>query len=164
MDPKTSIPEHGAASTPEARKRRRLYFLLLAVQTAGAVVPLINAVPVYRQAVGDFSKHRPHPGILWWAVAAVGMIQGAYWARVRLRVGPPKCGHVVIGHVAAFVARLSFIFASSTFTFVFFVRFEDLGLPFDRILMILAMLFSMFCYTLELERFARALHGIERTQ
>jgi len=164
MDPKTSIPENGAASTPEARKRKRLYFLLLAVQTAGAGLLLNNALPIYRQAVGDFSKHRPHPGILWWAVAAVGMIQGAYWAAVRLRVGPPKRGHVVIGHLAAFVARLSFIFASSSFTLVFIVRFEDLGLPFDRILMILAMLFSMFCYTVELERLAKALYGIERTQ
>ncbi len=163
MDPKTSIQEpRRATSTFEAQKLT-LYFLLLAVQTAGAALLLINGVPIYRQAVGDFSQHRPQPGILWWAVAAVGMIQGAYWTAMRLRVAPPKSGQVVIGHLAAFVARLSFIFASSSFTLIFIVRFEDLNLPFDRILMLLAMLFSMFCYTLELERLAKALHGLERT-
>jgi len=67
----------------------------------------------------------------------------------------------VAGHLAGFVARLSFILASSTFAVMFFVRFEQLSLPPHRILMVLALLFSLFCYTLELERLARAIQGAE---
>ena len=138
-----------------------LYLTLFAVQTAGAAIAFINGVPIYRQMVGDFAKHQPQPGILWWAVAAVALIQGAYWLRVRLRLPLPRGGHVVVGHLASFVARLSFILASSTFAVMFFVRFEQLPLPLHRILMLLALLFSLFCYTLELERLAKALHGTE---
>ena len=65
----------------------------------------------------------------------------------------------MVGHLAAFVARLSFILASSTFAVMFFVRFDQLSLPLHRILLVVALLFSLFCWTLELERLAKALHG-----
>ncbi|MGN6554554.1 MAG: hypothetical protein ACTHLW_12670 [Verrucomicrobiota bacterium] len=101
----------------------------------------------------------PHPGIVWWAVVAVVLIQVAYWLRVRLQPPLPGGGHVVIGHMAAFFARLIFILASSTFAVMFFVRFDQLSLPPHRVLLILSLLFSMFCWTLELERLAKALQG-----
>jgi hypothetical protein len=135
------------------------YFLLLAVQTAGAVIVLVNGVPIYRQMVAGAGRPEPHPGILWWAVAAVTLIQGAYWLRVRLNKALPAGGYTFIGHIAQFVGRLSFIFASSTFTVVFLARFEELSMPPQRVVMVLALLFSLFCYSLELERLARALHG-----
>ena len=149
---------------PEAEPRRGLgfYFSLFAVQTVGAAIVLVNGVPIYRQIAGDFAKPEPHRGILWWAVAAVALIQVAYWLRVWLQPPLPRSGHVIIGHFAYFLARLSFIFASSTFAVVFFAHFEQLTLPPHRILMVLALLFSMFCWTLELERLAKALHGAEK--
>lgn len=163
MTPKTTTTNRRdqAAAAAETGSGLGTYFLLLAVQTAGAVMVLMNGVPIYRQIAGDFSRHQPQPGILWWAVAAVALIQIAYWIRVRLQPSLPPRGHVVIGHLAAFVARLSFILASSTFTVFFFVRFEQLSLSPQRIVMILALLFSMFCWTLELERLARAIQGAE---
>lgn len=136
-----------------------LYLALLAVQTAGAAIVLVNGVPIYRQLASDFASHRSQPEIKWWAFAAVLLIQAGYWLRVRLQPALPAGGHVLIGHVAAFVARLSFILASSFFGVVFLIRFEELSLPPQRIAMILALLFSMFCWTLELERLAKALHG-----
>lgn len=138
-----------------------MYPFLLAVQTAGAAMVLVNGVPVYRQITTDFAHHQPRPGILWWAVAAVALMQVGYWLRVRLQPPMPASSHVLIAHLAAFVARLSFILASSTFTIVFFVRFEQLSLPPRRILMMLVILFSMFCWTSELERLAKALQGTE---
>lgn len=136
-----------------------LYFLLWVVQTLGAIIVLVNGVPIYRQLTSDFASHRPQPGILWWAVAAVALIQGTYWLRVRLNPPLPRAAHVFLGHLAYFVARLSFILASSSFAVMFFVRFDQLELPLNRILMLIALLFSMFCWTLELERLAKALHG-----
>jgi hypothetical protein len=135
--------------------------VLLLVQTTGAAIVIVNGVPIYRQMVGEFSRHQPEPGVIWWAVAAVALIQVAYWIRVRLQPPLPRRGHVVIGHFAAFTARLSFILVSSAFAVVFLLRFEELSLPPRRFVLILALLFSMFCWTLELERLARALQNTE---
>ena len=146
---------------PAPRSGLVVYFCLLTAQTIGAAIILVNGVPVYRQMVGDFANHQPHPGILWWAVVAVIIIQAAYWLRVRLQPSLHWRTHVVIGHMAFFVARLSFIFASASFTVIFFARFDQLSLPPHRILIVLAMLFSLFCYTLELERLAKALSPLE---
>jgi hypothetical protein len=146
-----------------ARKRWNglgLYFSLLAAQTAGAAMVMVNGVPIYRQLTSDFARHQPHPGILWWAVGAVLVIQGAYWLRVRLEPPLPQGGRIILGHLAGFVARLSFIVSSSTFAVIFLVRFEQLSLPPHRVVMLLALLFSMFCWTLELERLAKALHKL----
>jgi hypothetical protein len=35
---------------------------------------MMNGLPIYRQMVGDFSKHQAEPGILWWAVVAVALM------------------------------------------------------------------------------------------
>lgn len=147
------------SQTPDGLGR---YLLLVAVQTAGAAIILWNGLPIYRQIVTDFSKHEPRPEILWWAVAAVVMIQGAYWLRVRIRPPLPKRRLLFVGHLSSFAARLSFIFASSSFTVIFLVRFDDLHLTVARVGMLLALLFSMFCYSLELDRLAKALQ--ETTQ
>lgn len=149
------------ATTTSLRNEPWIYPLLLAVQTVGAIVVLVNGVPIYRQIVGDTGKPDPHPGILWWAVAAATLIQSAYWLRVRMKPTMPRGGFPVFGHLAQFAARLSFIFASSTFSVVFLARFEQLAFPAHRIAMVLLLLFSMFCWSLELERLARALNGTE---
>ena len=136
-----------------------IYPLLLAMQTTGAVIVLLKGVPIYRQIAGDFASFHPQPKILWWALAAIALIQTSYWMRVRLQPPLLPSGHPVIGHLAAFVARISFILASSTFAAIFFVRFEQLSLPPHRIALVILLLFSMFCWTLELERLAKSLHG-----
>jgi hypothetical protein len=134
-----------------------VYYLLLAMQTGGASIVLINGIPIYRQMAGDFSKHQPQPAVLWWALVSVALIQIAYWLRLRLQPARPQGTHVLTSHLVSFVARLSFILASSTFGVMFFVRFEELSLSPSRISVVLALLFSMFCYTLELDGLARAL-------
>jgi uncharacterized membrane-anchored protein len=150
------------ARAMEAPRGPGLYLLLLAVQTAGVVMVLMNGVPIYRQMAGDFSKHQSQPGVLWWAVMAAALIQVAYWLRIRLQPPLPRGVHVVISHLVSFVARLSFVLASSSFAVMFLVRFEQLSLSPRRIALVLALLFSMFCYTLELDRLARSLQGVPR--
>ena len=149
-----------STSGKQTRVGSGMYLLLLGVQTAGAAIVLTNGVPVYRQLTRDFANHEPQPGILWWAVVAVALIQVGYWLRIRLAPPLPDMAYVVAGHLLAFMARLSFILVSSTFSVVFLIRFDQLSLPPHRVFMMLALMFSMFCWTLELERFARALQGI----
>lgn len=147
------IPPHRRESPPG------VYWLLLALQSVGAAIVLWNGVPFYRQLASDFANHQPHPGIIWWAVASGVVMQVAYWLRVWLQPPLPPSGYVVLGHLTAFVARLSFILASSTFSVVFFLRFEQLSLPPHRVLLIFVVLFSLFCWSLELERLAKALQA-----
>ncbi|MEK7779880.1 MAG: hypothetical protein AAB370_00095 [Verrucomicrobiota bacterium] len=147
------IPPNRCASRP------KVYWVLLALQTVGAVIVLGNGVPFYRQLVSDFENHQPLTGIIWWAVASGLVMQIAYWLRVWLQPPLPTSGYVVLGHLTAFVARLSFILASSTFSVVFFLRFEQLSLPPHRVFLMLVVLFSLFCWSLELERLAKALQA-----
>ena len=133
------------------------YWCLLALQTVGAILIIGNGVPIYRQMAADFSKHRPQPGILWWGVAAVALIQTAYWLRHCRQPALPRARCVLAGHLVQFLARLAFILPSSSFTVMILVRFEQLNLSAPRLGMLVALMFSMFCYSLELERLARVL-------
>lgn len=138
-----------------------LYFSLLAVQTAGVAIVLANGIPFYRMMVLDFANYSPNPRP-WWAIVGMVLSQVAYWVQVRLQPRLPRIGNIVLGHIVAFVARISFIAVGSTFTVMFLNRFEDLkqmDYPPLRALAVLIMLFSLFCWTLELERLAKVLHG-----
>lgn len=152
------------ASDSTAVNQRRvpwLYPLLVGVQTVGAALILWNGVPIYRQILMDPSRNEQRTDRLVLAVASVVLIQVAYWLRMRFRLEPPRRGHVVLGHFASFVARLSFIFGSAVFSVVFFARLSELSISPLRMIVLLAVLFSLFCYTLELERLGKALHGPE---
>ena len=61
----THNPSRSSAPAQKTPSGLGLYFFLLAVQTTGALIVLVNGVPIYRQMVRDFSKHEPEPGILW---------------------------------------------------------------------------------------------------
>lgn len=141
----------------------RLYFSLLSVQTAGVAILLANMIPLYRLMALDFSKYKPdlRP---WWAITGMLLIQVAYWLRMRLQPPLPRTRNIVLSHIVSFVARISFVSVTATFTVMFLNRFEDLkniNYPPLRALVVLMMFFSLFCWTLELERLAKALQGSE---
>lgn len=150
-----------SATSPSKPLRLRggVYWLLFALQTVGALIVTAKGVPFYRQLESDFSNHRPHSGIIWWAVASCLLMQSAYWLRIRLNPPLPSYENVVLGHLFAFVAELSFILASSTFAVVFLVHFDTLSLPPHRICLMIFVLFSLYCWSLELERLGNALQS-----
>ncbi len=135
-----------------------LYFVLLSVQTAGVAILVVNFVPLYRQMALNFSSYKPDQRP-WW-MAALLLIQVAYWLRVRLGLPLPSPGHVLLSHIGLFVARITFVSVTSGFSVMFLNRFQDLrtmNYPPLRALLILLMFFSIFCWTLEVERLAKAL-------
>ena len=72
-----------------------------------------------------------------------------------------RLGHnLLLGHVILFLSRLNFIFAAAVFSAVYLVRFNELEISLWVFVLLSGVLFSIFCYTLELERLGRAL--IER--
>ena len=58
-----------------------------------------------------------------------------------------------------FVARMSFVLATSVFGFVFIVRKPELQIPTSRYLVVIIALFALFCYVQELEQLGRAMIG-----
>jgi hypothetical protein len=69
-----------------------------------------------------------------------------------------KLGYnLLLGHVVLFLSRLNFVFAGAVFSAVYLVRFNELEISLLGFVLISVVLFSIFCYTLELERMGRAL-------
>ncbi|WP_157672267.1 hypothetical protein [Chelatococcus sp. GW1] len=93
---------------------------------------------------------------------AICAFQAAYWYRLA-RVEIPRWRNVVLGHIVGFVGRLSFVFGAALFS-LFFLRHtpgltEGALILVPRIAILLATLFCLYCFTLELERLGNALQS-----
>jgi hypothetical protein len=127
------------------------YFFLLAMQTIGAAILLWYAVPLFRQVLLDPGSHVPRTENLVWSLLAITSMQAGYWIR-QLR-------NALFGYIVLFVARMSFVLATSVFGFVFIVRRPEFQIPTSRYFAVIIGLFALFCYTQELEQLGRALIG-----
>ena len=79
------------------------------------------------------------------------------WSKIKLR------GTTFIGHVIQFMARLSFIYASAMFSVVFLVQFENLDIRIWNFAILIMVLFTMFCYTLQLEWIGKTISAGNRS-
>jgi hypothetical protein len=133
------------------------YWVLLLGQTSGDATILSNLIPLYRQFINSGLAEKTPTPILVFVTLGVIMTQVCYWlgqrSFPRLRLGH----HPLLGHVILFLSRLNFIFAAALFSAVYLVRFKELEISFLGFLILSTVLFSIFCYTLELERIGRAL-------
>jgi hypothetical protein len=123
--------------------------------------PLWYAVPLFRQVLGG---HEARPERLIWSLSAVALMQAGYWIRHRLRPPLPQLRNAVFGYVVLFVARMSFVLATSIFGFVFIMRRPEFQIPTSRYFIVIIALFALFCYTQELEQLGRALIGPDHGQ
>ncbi len=140
-------------------------YLLLCLQTVGAVILFWYSVPIYRRALFDPSAHEVRPLTkLIWALASIGLMQGGYWLRHWFNPPPPQFRNAFLGHLIQFVGRLSFVFASSVFGFAFIIRRPELQVPFSRYAILVVGLFAVFCYFQELEQFGQAINGRKHKQ
>ncbi|HYY30813.1 MAG TPA: hypothetical protein VE860_22945 [Chthoniobacterales bacterium] len=133
-----------------------LHWILFLGQTLGDAMILSHLVPMLRQFITSGLDGKPSPKIFVFAALGITVIQVCYWldlhwfATLRLRYIP------VLGNVILFLARLNFIFAGATFSAVYLVRFKEVQMSPLEFALLFAVLFSMFCYTLELERLGGA--------
>jgi hypothetical protein len=135
---------------------RWLYPLLLAFQTSGVIVMYWERLPVLRQLIQDGAVFAI-PETPVWSLVAVALIQVGYWVGYRLRPTQPTYVNPLLGHFVLFVARLVFLLGSAAFSLLFIVNTPSDAIPVFRYLLLLTMLFSLFCYTLELERLGKSL-------
>ena len=145
---------------PDKAMRIALYWILFLGQTIGDTTILSHLIPLFRQLVTSGLHEKTPPKILVFASLGVITIQVCYWLDqnwfTTLRLGHNS----LLGHVILFLSRLNFIFAAAVFSAVYLVRFNELEISLWGFVLLSGVLFSIFCYTLELERLGRAL--IER--
>ena len=142
--------------SPEKQNPARFYPLLLAIEVAGAVTILWHGVPIYRSLLEKtFVEHVDGP-VVGWAIAGIVLIQAPYWFstfKVFRFLAVPR--HIFAGHAIAFLSRLNFVFVSGLFASLVYARGPEIEFVTWRAIMLAAVLFSMFCFSLELERMAK---------
>ncbi len=100
-------------------------------------------------------------------MAALIAFHVAYWSRQRWAKLPGVPQNALLNHVFLFMSRLSFIFAAAFFSLVAFRHLPALANAPDLVVMaargslLIAILFSLFCYSLEIERIGREMEPAE---
>jgi len=153
-------PSDSVASpaTPAYTARWR-YLALLGVQTIGAVILFWNAVPLYQQILADPASHEAQPEHLAWLLSSIVLMQIGFWTSEGVRPALPQFTNALLGHFTLFLSRMSFVFATSVFGFLLFAQKPGFHIPAFRYVVILVGLFSLYCYTRELERLGKAFLG-----
>lgn len=91
-------------------------------------------------------------------------MQAGYWIRHRFRPPLPQLRNALVGYIVLFVARMSVVFATSIFGFVFIVRRPEFQISTSRYFIVIIALFALFCYTQRLEQLGRAIIGSDLGQ
>lgn len=140
------------------------YLFLLCIQTFAATVLFWTTFPVFQAILSNAGR----PQILGATTITVSLtsalaIQSAYWRRYLYVPVWVPFHSAVIGHLILFAGRASFFFGAALFSAVFFrhlPQFEGFPHGWSEIakgIGFLGILFSLFCYALELERLGRAI-------
>jgi len=143
-----------AAGAP-SRRAAAAYRLLFAAETAGLVLLLSVGVPLYRLLQLGPGGDRPGDPLHGVILIAIALMQVCYWTKRRFAPAV-RAGHSVLaGHLLLFLSRLTFVLVGSYASLVFLVRFKDTTFSIRGVGLLLAALFAVFCYVLELERLGR---------
>jgi hypothetical protein len=143
-----------------------LYWLLLAIQIAGAISFVWQELPEFGQVLDDPGKQLPKNTKADLMVAGIFFVmQIAFWIRVRSIPIPFRRPNIFLNHVFLFFGRLSFIFGSALFSVVVFRHLPEVGRDTNALLMVrrgvifVGCLFALFCTSLEVERLGQAFEG-----
>lgn len=140
------------------------YLLLIITQTIAATVLFWTIFPLFQAIVTQAGRPQdPAASTIVVSAASTLVLQLAYWYRYgRVEMWVPLHS-ALMGHVLMFASRASFFFGAALFSAVFFRHIPQLealptlGMAIAKVLGFLFMLFSLFCYALELERLGRAI-------
>jgi hypothetical protein len=154
-----------ATGSDEASPPVWAYLICLALQSAAALAIIAAIQTAFRTVIDDLGVR--HPVSLAEFTMLVGTMccsQAVYWYRVA-RIDIPRWRGLVLGHLVGFASRLSFIFGGALFSVFFLRHAPELGssegaiILLPRVAVLLASLFCLYCFTLELERLGNALQS-----
>ena len=129
------------------------------MQSLGVLIIILNGVPLYRQLAGDPSSYATRTDPWLPAIAAIVLIQTAYWTRRRISPALPQLENGFLAHVVLFVGRLVWGVATAVFGFVFIRQRLAAHMPWTRYVLTIIVLFSLFCYLVETLYLGRVLNG-----
>jgi hypothetical protein len=139
------------------------YTLLLLVQTACALVILFHIHTAFRILVAHIGEQQTLPTEILAQVCAAALLgQICYWTRLYRLPVPQGFRNLPLGHLLAFAARLGAIVGAALASIYFLRHLPELtrfGGSFTLVWrsgLLLAIVFALYCYTLELERLAAA--------
>lgn len=142
------------------------YTLLLIVQTACALVILFYIHAIFRILVAHIGEQQPLPTEILAQVCAAALLgQICYWTRLYRLPVPQGFRNLPLGHLLAFAARLGAIVGGALASIYFLRHLPELTKLGDgftlawRSGLLLAIVFAIYCYTLELERLGAALQA-----
>lgn len=140
----------------------RRYLVLLLVQTLCAIVVLYNVRAAFRlllDSLGTVIATSASSAVQIVLAALIG--QACYWWRLRHVTIPAAYSGLVIGHLVSFAARIGFIFGGALFSLYYLRHVPELDLGYLdlswRGALLIAVIFALYCYTLELERLGNAM-------
>lgn len=140
---------------PEKSEWRYAPWLILEI--IGAVLLAANGLPIYRKMLYEPGSQIEHYGTLFWALAATAMIQVGYWVRYFGKTPILHLDNALLGHLVLFISRLSFLFSTSAFGYIFITGNVNLKISGVRYLVFALGLFSLFCFVRELEKLGNAM-------
>ncbi|RYG97852.1 MAG: hypothetical protein EON58_08755 [Alphaproteobacteria bacterium] len=146
------------------------YTALLALQSLAVTLLLWVIFPIFYSVVTHLGERQQVPVSTLLVILVVGLLlQASYWARMRWVTVAAPFQSVVASHLLSFVARLAFLFGGVLFSTIFFRHLPEsntlppLGHSILQGALILLVLFGFFCYSVELERLAKAIEDPPET-
>ncbi|OOG67796.1 hypothetical protein B0E45_20525 [Sinorhizobium sp. A49] len=141
-----------------------VYFTLLLVQTGAASVLFWMIFPLFQKLVMRSGEAQELDiFVVIGVVSAATVMQMCYWARYRYVAVWRPFHSCFVGHLLMFASRASFFFGGALFSVIFFRHVPQLevlpplGQGIAKTLGVMAVLFALFCYSLELERLGKVI-------
>lgn len=142
------------------------YLALLAVQSAAATFLFFVVFPLFRQMIERLGEPQQVSVLIEFKmILGTLILHCTYWVRYRWVTILAPFHSAFIGHILQFASRASFFFGGALFSVVFFRHVPELEvLPtisqgLISGLLVIWMLFALFCYSLELDRLGKAVEG-----
>src|SRR5262245_41608966 len=127
------------------RRDRTLFWLFIVLQAAGCQVLLWFGLPLYHRLLAGGSQGATDMQLAMGVLALV-IMQSGHWLSLRLKPKLQFRRNVILGHLLFSLGEISLFFISALAVLVFFDRFDELNLNVWKILLIVAILFSVCSY------------------
>ena len=141
-----------------------MYAFLLCTQTAAATFLFWLVFPLFRHMILRLGEPQDIDIVVEFEIlAGTVILYTAYWARYRWIAIQAPFQNAFIGHLFQFASRISFFFGGALFSALFFRHLPELSvLPTmsdlaRRAIIVLGVLFALFCYSVELDRLGKAI-------
>jgi hypothetical protein len=133
------------------------YWILFLGQTVGDLTILSHLIPLLRRLFTSGLYEKAPSKIFVFAALGVTLIQVCYWLNQRWFAALRVDQNPLLGHLVLFLSRLNFIFGAAMFSAVYLTRFNEVDIALWGFVLLSIVLFSIFCYSVELERLGKAL-------